>query len=176
MTAAISGVAAVDWNTVLTYTLAALFPACIIGFATWLWRRGMKARAAEQLRQKQARDAALAAQIAQTVRDNFATVTESFATLETNVTQRIDSSDQQTAAQVEQLKAGQAEAARKADLAAGQIQRLELVQFGGNGGGIREQVNTTDKKVDGLAEKVESVAGAVAEIKGAFNQYVADNK
>jgi archaellum component FlaC len=51
------------------------------------------------------------------------------------------------------------------------LDRIEM-QFGPNGGGIREAVNTMSRKVDGIDTRVTKIGNDVANLSGKFEQHV----
>jgi archaellum component FlaC len=53
------------------------------------------------------------------------------------------------------------------------LDRIEN-QFGPNGGGIREAVNTMSRKVDGIDARVTKIGNDVANLSGKFEQHVVE--
>jgi hypothetical protein len=51
------------------------------------------------------------------------------------------------------------------------LDRIEK-QFGPNGGGIREAVNTMSRKVDGIDTRVTKISNDVANLSGKFEQHI----
>lgn len=81
-------------------------------------------------------------------------VTEGLTEFRAEVNRRFDANDRTS-------KQAADEARRTND----RVLRLETVQFGGNGGGLREQANKTDGKVDRVIE-------GLGELRGAFDEHV----
>jgi archaellum component FlaC len=53
------------------------------------------------------------------------------------------------------------------------LDRIEN-QFGPNGGGIREAVNTMSRKVDGIDARVTKIGNDVANLSGKFEQHIVE--
>jgi hypothetical protein len=50
-----------------------------------------------------------------------------------------------------------------------------VVQFGPNGGGLRQAVNEMSHKIDKIEERQIAIGDKVAQLQGEFNQHVIEN-